>query len=130
MSVNKWIGIGRVGKKPEISYTPNGKQIAKFSLATDEKWIDKKSGEKKSSTSWHRITLFEKLASIAEQYVDKGSLLYIEGRLSYGSYEKDGQTIYTMDIIGSQMQMLSGRDSSDSTKSAPAASAQGKDEPF
>ena len=104
--INKWIGVGRVGKKPEISYTQNGGIIAKFSIATDEKWKDKNTGEKRSVTSWHKITIFGNLASIVEQYVDKGSLLYIEGKISYGSYEKDGVTRYTTDIIANQMQML------------------------
>ena len=110
MSVNKWIGIGNLGKDPEVSYTQSGSAVAKFSIATSEKWADKSSGEKKEKTEWHRITAFGKLGEICGEFLKSGKQVYIEGRLQYGSYEKDGITRYTTDIIASQMQMLGGRD--------------------
>lgn len=115
--VNKVILIGNLGKDPEISYTPSGLAVARFSLATADRrknaegeWVDR--------TDWHRVVLFGKLAEVAGQYLAKGRSVYIEGRLKYDSYEKDGITRYTTDIIGNNMQMLGGRDDS-SGGSAP-----------
>ena len=107
--VNKVILVGNCGNKIDISYTPSGTAVAKFSVATSEKWTDKASGEKKDKTEWHRITAFGKLGEICGEYLRAGKQVYIEGRLQYGSYEKDGVTRYTTDIIASQMQMLGGR---------------------
>ncbi len=107
--INKVILVGRLGKDPEVSYTPSGTAVAKFSIATSETWKDKDKGEKKEKTEWHRITAFGKLGEICGEYLSKGKQVYIEGKLQYGSYEKDGVTRYTTDIIASQMQMLGGR---------------------
>lgn len=108
--INKVILVGFLGKSPELTYTPSGTAVAKFSIATSEKWTDKATGEKKDKTEWHNITAFGKLGEICGEYLSKGKQVYIEGRLQYGSYEKDGITRYTTDIIASQMQMLGGRD--------------------
>ena len=116
--INKVILVGNIGKDPEVSYTQSGSAVAKFSIATSEKWVDKSSGEKKDKTEWHRITAFGKLGEICGEYLKKGKQVYIEGRLQYGSYEKDGVTRYTTDIIASQVQMLGG-----------ATGQQGKAEP-
>lgn len=113
--INKVILVGNLGKDPEVSYTPSGTAVAKFSIATSEKWTDKASGEKKDKTEWHRITAFGKLGEICGEYLSKGKQIYIEGRLQYGSYEKDGVTRYTTDIIASQMQMLGSRGDMNST---------------
>lgn len=101
--VNTVVLIGRVGKEPEIS---NYKEttIAKFSLATSEKY--KVGEEKKEKTQWHNIVFFGKLANIIEQYVKKGSQLYIQGKIDYSEYEKDGEKKYFTQVIGSQLQML------------------------
>ena len=106
--INKVILVGNLGKDPEVSYTQSGSAVAKFSIATSEKWADKSSGEKKEKTEWHRITAFGKLGEICGEFLKSGKQVYIEGRLQYGSYEKDGVTRYTTDIIASQMQMLGG----------------------
>jgi len=106
-SENLVILIGNVGKDPEVSYSQSGSAVAKLSLATTKKWTGK-DGSKQEKTSWHKITAFSKLAEIIGEYVKKGSGLYVRGELQYGSYEKDGVTRYTTDIIASQMQMLGG----------------------
>ena len=104
--VNKVILIGNLGKDPELTYTPSGQAVARFSLATTEKRKNSE-GEWVDSTEWHQIVMFGKTAEIAGQYLSKGQSVYIEGRISYGSYEKDGVTRYTTSIIGFQMNMLS-----------------------
>ena len=104
---NLVILIGNTGKDPEVSYLASGNAVTKISLATTKKWTDK-SGTKQEKTSWHRVTFFSKLAEIVGEYVKKGQSLYIKGEIQYGSYEKDGVTRYTTDIIASQMQMLGG----------------------
>lgn len=103
-SVNKVIILGRVGRDPDIRTTPNGIKVVNFSLATSRKV----KGEEQSQ--WHRVTMYDKLADIAAQYVRKGSLLYVEGEMRYGKYvNKDGFEQHTADIIANQMQMVGGR---------------------
>ena len=98
-SLNKAILIGRVGKEPVISAMQNGKQVAKFPLATSESWRDK-SGERQERTTWHQIIIYnEGLCKVVESYVHKGSNLYIEGAISNRSYEKDGRTVYVSEIV-------------------------------
>ena len=92
--VNKVILLGRLGQDPEMTYTPSGMAVCKFSLATSKK---RKDGN--DVTSWHRCTAFGKTGEILGQYMSKGKELYIEGELQYGQYEKDGITRYTTDII-------------------------------
>ncbi len=104
MSVNKTIILGNVGKDPEVSYSSGGMAICKFSIATSKK---KKDGQE--VTSWHRCTAFNKTAEILGQYVKKGDQLYVEGELSYGSYEKDGHTNYTTEIIVNQFSFINGQ---------------------
>lgn len=99
--VNKVIVLGNMGRSPEMSYTPGGMAICKFSLATSKK---KKDGEE--VTSWHRCTSFNKTAELIGQYVTKGQQLYVEGELSYGEYEKDGIKRYTTDIIVNQFTFI------------------------
>ena len=105
--VNKALILGRVGKDPEVRHLENGASVANFSLATTEKYKDK-SGEKKEITTWHNIVLWRGLADIAAKYVKKGDLLYIEGKITTRSWEKDGVTRYTTEIVGNEMKMLSG----------------------
>ena len=104
--VNKVILIGNLGRDPELTYTPSGLAVTRFSLATTESRKNAE-GEWVDSTEWHRIVLFGKTAEAAGQYLSKGQSVYIEGRISYGSYEKDGVTHKTTDIIGFRMNMLS-----------------------
>ena len=105
--VNKLILFGNLGADPELRYIADGTAVAKFSLATSEKFKDRQ-GNPQERTSWHRVTAWGKLAEICGQYLVKGKQVYIEGKLQYGSYEKDGVKHYTTDIIANTMQMLGG----------------------
>jgi len=104
--INKVFLIGRVGRDPEIKTLSSGATIATFSLATSEKWTDKETGEKNEKTEWHRCTAWRKLAEIISQYVAKGSLIYVEGKLQTRSWEKDGEKRYATEILVNNMQML------------------------
>jgi single-strand DNA-binding protein len=123
--VNKVILVGRLGRDPEVSYTASGMAVAKFSLATSEERKDKTTGEKKERTEWHRITAFGKLGEICGEYLAKGRQVYVEGRLQTSSYEKDGVTRYSTDIIASEMQMLGGRGDGEAQGRPPSAGAFG-----
>ncbi len=114
--MNKAILIGNLGKNPEISHTQSGTTIAKFSMATTEKWTDKSSKERQTRTEWHRITVFGKLAEICGEYLHKGKQVYIEGRIQTRSWEKEGITRYSTEIIASSMEMLGGKRSEDITE--------------
>jgi len=104
--VNKATLIGRLGKDPEVRYTADGTMITNFNLATDEQWKDK-NGEKVQKTEWHRIVTFGKLAEICGNYLVKGKLIFIEGRIQTRSWEdKDGVKRFTTEIVASNMQML------------------------
>ncbi|MBN1365350.1 MAG: single-stranded DNA-binding protein [Syntrophaceae bacterium] len=104
--VNKVILIGRLGKDPIVSYTPSGAMVTTFNLATDEQRKDK-NGEKIQKTEWHRIVAWGKLAEICGNYLVKGKLIFVEGRIQTRSWEdKDGVKRYTTEIIASNMQML------------------------
>lgn len=107
-SLNKVILIGNLGRDPETRYLPNGDAVANISVATTETWKDK-NGEKQEKTEWHRVTLYRRLGEIAGEYLKKGSQVYIEGRIEYREYEKDGVKRYSTDIIASEMKMLSSR---------------------
>ena len=109
--LNKVMLIGRLGRDPELRYTPSGLAIANFSVATSEEWKDKNTGEKKERTEWHRIVAFGKLGEICGQYLSKGKQVYVEGRLQTRSWEKDGVTRYTTEIVASDMQFLGAKDS-------------------
>ena len=86
---------------------PSGKAVANFTMATSETWIDKDTGEKKEKTEWHKIVLFDRKAEIAEEYISKGSQVYIEGKLRTRQWEdKDGNRRFTTEIVGQNMQML------------------------
>ena len=104
--LNKVLLIGNLGRDPEVTYTPAGLAVARFSIATSETWNDKASGEKTVKTEWHRIVAFGKLAEVCGEYLVKGKQVYIGGRLQTSSWEKDGITRYSTDIIAAEMQML------------------------
>jgi len=108
-SVNKVTLIGTLGRDPEMRYMPNGNAVVNLSLATDESYNDKQSGQKVEQTEWHRITAYGKLAEIMGQYLKKGSKSYIEGKLRTREWEKDGVKRYTTEIIANDMMMLDGR---------------------
>ena len=109
-SVNKWIGIGNLGRDPESRYTASGEAICNFSIACTETWKDKQTGERKEMTEWVRISAFGKLAEICSQYLKKGSQVYVEGSLRTRKWQdKEGQDRYTTEIRADQMQMLGSR---------------------
>jgi len=120
-SVNKAIVVGFLGKDPETRFLPDGKAVCNFTVATSEQWKDK-SGEKQEKTEWHRITAFGKLAEICGEYLKKGSLVYIEGKLSTRKWtDKEGVERYTTEIGADTMKILSAREGSITTKPKPAA---------
>jgi single-strand DNA-binding protein len=113
--INKVILVGNIGTKPEVKYSSNGSAIANLSVATSETWNDKNSGEKQEKTEWHRVSLYGKLAEIAGQYLDRGSKVYVEGKLQTRKWQdKDGQDRYTTEIVvsgyGGTLQMLDRRE--------------------
>lgn len=111
-SVNKVILIGNLGKDPEVRYTPTGRAVANVTLATNESWKDKNTGEKQERTEWHTVVFYSPLAEIAGQYLRKGSPVFIEGRLQTRKWQdKNGQDRYTTEIIANDMKMLGGRGS-------------------
>jgi single-strand DNA-binding protein len=104
--INKAILIGRLGRDPEIRYTQSGTAVANFTMATSEKWKDKNTGEMQERTEWHRIVAFGKLGEICGEYLTKGKQIYIEGRLQTRSWEQEGVTRYTTEIVANEMKML------------------------
>ena len=106
--VNKAIIVGRLGQDPSIRYMPNGNAVANFTVATSEQWKDQQ-GQKQEKTEWHRITIYGKLAEIADEYLHKGSNVYLEGRLQTREWTDQQQVKrYTTEIIANEMQMLDG----------------------
>ncbi|NOR69953.1 MAG: single-stranded DNA-binding protein [Methylomarinum sp.] len=105
--LNKVTLIGRLGADPEVKYMPSGGAVANISLATSRRWKDKQSGERREETEWHRVSFFNRIAEIAGEYLRKGSLVYIEGRIRTRKWQdQNGQDRYTTEIIAEQMQML------------------------
>ena len=131
MAVNKFIGIGNLGKDPEMRFMPDGKAVTNFSIAISEKYKDK-TGESKEVTEWVNVAFFGKLAEIAGEYLKKGSKVYIEGKMKTEKYSKDGVDRYTTKIIGEKMEMLSNKgDTADTPKSKPVETFEMDDEiPF
>ncbi|PIE62516.1 MAG: single-stranded DNA-binding protein [Desulfobacter postgatei] len=108
--LNKVMLIGRLGRDPEIRYSQQGTAVVNFSLATSEQWTDKNTGERQERTEWHRIVVFGKQAETCERYLSKGRQIYLEGRLQTRSWEKEGQTHYTTEIVVSNFMFLGSRD--------------------
>jgi single-strand DNA-binding protein len=111
-SVNKVQIIGTLGRDPEMKYLPSGSAVISVSVATDESYNDKQSGQKVEKTEWHRLVAFGKLAEIIGQYLKKGSKAYFEGKLRTNEYEKDGIKRYSTEIVINDMMMLDGRQNS------------------
>lgn len=121
-SINKAIIIGNLGRDPEVRYSPAGAAVCNITVATTLSWKDKESGEKKEETEWHRVVFYGRLAEIAGEYLKKGRPVYIEGRLKTRKWQnKEGQDVYTTEIIADQMQMLGGRDDADPSKAPDRA---------
>ncbi|MAD28550.1 MAG: single-stranded DNA-binding protein [Woeseiaceae bacterium] len=110
--INKVILVGTLGADPDTRYTPSNAAVTNLSLATNESWKDKQSGEQKEKTEWHRIVMFNRLAEIASEYLRKGSQIYIEGKIQTRKWEdKEGKDRWTTEIVANEMQMLGGRSS-------------------
>lgn len=130
MSVNRVILIGNVGKDPEVKYLDNNVAVAKFTLATSESYLDSKTNERKETTEWHNIVAWRGLAEVAQKYITKGKQIYVEGKITTRSWEKEGQKFYATDIVAQQIMLLGKKDDvpgsytkpqTDSTQSTPAA---------
>jgi single-strand DNA-binding protein len=120
-SVNKVILIGNLGRDPEVRYTANGTAICNLGLATTRSWKDKTSGEKVEETEWHRVSLFDRLAEIAGEYLKKGSSVYVEGRLKTRKWtDKDGVEKYTTEVLAETMTLLGSRPAAANGAPAPA----------
>ena len=104
--LNKVMIIGNLGQDPEVRHLPDGSAVAKFSIATSEKWKDKATGQPVERTEWHNIVAFRKPAEILAQYLKKGSKVYIEGKLKTQMWEKDGHKNYRTEITVDQFQFL------------------------
>ena len=133
-SVNKVTLLGNVGRDPEVRYSANGMAVANVSIATSSKRKDKNTGETIEDTQWHRVTLYDRLAEIAGEYVKKGQPLYVEGRIKYGKFtNKDGVEQNTCDIVATEMQLLGSRQDGQQprqerqqpSRQAPAGAAHG-----
>ncbi len=124
--VNKVILVGNLGNDPEVRYMPNGNAVANVSVATSETWKDKNTGEQQERTEWHRVVFFNRLAEIVEQYLKKGSKIFVEGRLQTRSWEQDGVKRYTTEIVANEMQMLDSRGSAGADSSFEPNSPQPK----
>jgi single-strand DNA-binding protein len=118
-SVNKIVLVGHLGADPESRFTPSGVAVSTFNMATNESWKNKE-GEYEDRTEWHRIVLYGKAAETASEYMKKGQLAYVEGRIRTRSWEdKDGMTRYTTEVLGDRFTML-GRKSENKSTAAPA----------
>lgn len=118
--VNKVILVGRLGKDPEVRNLESGVSVANFSVATSETYRDKTTNEKKEITEWHNVVLWRGLAEIAQKYLHKGDLVYIEGKLRTRSWEKEGVTRYTTEVVADNMTMLSTKGSGGSGEASYA----------
>jgi len=129
--VNKTILLGRVGQEPKTGSLPNGSAACNFSLATSEVWKDKQTGEKQERTEWHKITVFGKLAEIAGNYVKKGSMIYVEGKLRTRKWNKDGVDHYVTEIIADDIQFTgSGGNRDDGQDYDPVKDSANQADPF
>lgn len=123
--INKVIIVGTAGADPEIRYTASGTAIAKVSIATNESWNDKQTGQKQERTEWHRVTFFGTLAEIVGEYLKKGKQVYVEGSLRTDKWtDKEGVERYTTNVIASEMQLLGGRSGGGRSDEEPESEGQ------
>jgi single-strand DNA-binding protein len=128
--VNKVILVGVLGKDPETKSFPNGGSLTQFSIATNDSWTDKNTGERKEQTEWHRIVMNNKLGEIAQQYLRKGSKVYIEGSLRTRQWtDQNGQEKYVTEVRGDQMQMLDSKGETQQSQPAQAPKQSGYGQP-
>ena len=124
-SVNKIVLVGHLGADPESRFTPSGVAVSTFNMATNESWKNKE-GEYEDRTEWHRIVLYGKAAETASEYMKKGQLAYVEGRIRTRSWEdKDGMTRYTTEVLGDRFTMLGRKNENKSTAPAEAGASAG-----
>jgi len=122
-SVNKIILMGRAGRDAEVRYLPSGDAVANVPMATSTFRKDKSTGERIEETQWHRVTLFGRQAEVAGEYITKGSLFYVEGRIKYGKYtDKDGVEKPTCDIVANELKLM-GKSPESTSHSAPQQQA-------
>lgn len=127
--INKAIIVGNLGTDPEVRYTAGGSAVANITVATSDTWKDKSTGEMQERTEWHRVVFFARLAEIAGEYLRKGSKIYVEGRIQTRKWQnKDGQDVYTTEIVGNDMQMLDSR-SADGQPQSGGQSQQQRQQP-
>ncbi len=128
-SVNKVILVGHVGAKPEVRYTNTGSAVANFNIATNEQWVDG-DGNRQDRTDWHRVVAWRQQAEFCEQYIDKGQLLYVEGKLQTRTWEdKNGAKRYTTEVVADTLTMLGGRgDSGSASQPSKASEPEPEDE--
>ena len=128
--VNKAIIVGTLGQDPEVRYTANGSPVANLSVATNENWKDRNTGEMQERTEWHRIVMFGKLAEIAQQYLKKGSQAYFEGRIQTRKWQdQSGNDRYSTEIVANEMQMLGGRGGGGAPAETSGGSSQSRSAP-
>ncbi len=112
--VNKVILIGHLGQDPQQRAMPSGKAVVNLRVATTDQWRDKQTGENKEATEWHNVVMFDRLAEIAAEYLRKGSLIYVEGKIRTRKWQdKEGNDRYTTEIVANEMNMLGGRGAAD-----------------
>ncbi len=122
--MNKVMLIGNVGKDPELTYTPSGSAVAKFTLAVNRRWNDKASGERKEETTWFNLVAWDRLAETCSQYIHKGSKIFVEGRFVSREYtDKEGVKRTVFDVVLSDMEMLDTKGAGGSASGAAAASS-------
>jgi single-strand DNA-binding protein len=126
--VNRVILIGRLGRDPEVRSTPTGQTVATFGLATSRHWRSK-DGERQEETEWHQVVVWGKLADIAGQYLTKGKLVYVEGRIQTRTWEKDGAKHYKTEVVADTFQMLGGGEKSEKPEPYAGTSAAATKEP-
>ena len=118
--VNKVLIIGNLGSDPEIKYTKAGDPVANLSIATSESWKDKNSGDLQEKVEWHRVVMFSRLAEIAEQYLKKGSKVFVEGKLQTRKWQdQEGKDRYTTEVVAKEMTMLDSRSISQAQENSP-----------
>jgi single-strand DNA-binding protein len=129
MSVNKAILVGRLGRDPETRYTSGGQAVCNFTMATDETYKDR-NGERQKRTEWHRIVVWGKQAEIAQQYLHKGSLIFLEGRIQTRQWDdREGQKRTTVEIVANNFRMLGGRGEGGMAAGAGAGAGMSEAEP-
>lgn len=129
--MNKVILIGNLGADPEVRYTQAGQPVGNFRIATNESWVDKKTGEKQSSTEWHRVTVWGKLAEVCGEHLTKGRLVAVEGKLQTRQYkDKEGVIRYQTEINAARVTFLPNGGKANGGTKEGAASTQGEDQSY